>query len=202
MSPPGKPRYFPTVAAFEAWFDGNHETAAELWVGFRKVATGKASIRWGEAVDVALCFGWIDGVRYRVDDAAYVIRFTPRQPRSLWSAVNRRKMAALLAANRVRPAGIAAYERRDPAKDDRYSYERELAALDPAEERRFRRSKAAWTFFQQQPPGYRRIVLHWISSARQPATRSRRLAVAIADSARGWRIKSQRRPNDPGYGRD
>jgi uncharacterized protein YdeI (YjbR/CyaY-like superfamily) len=197
MSPsaPSAPRFFATAAAFRAWLAKHHETATELWVGFHKVATGRPSLTWPESVDEALCFGWIDGMRKRLDDASYVIRFTPRKAGSVWSAVNLAKMEKLLAQRRVAPAGLAAYERRTEARSRIYSYERRHnAALSPELARRFRAEKAAWGFFAAQPPGYRSVATFWVMSAKREPTRLRRLEKLIACSAAGRRLPELARP--------
>lgn len=181
--------FFETPANFRRWLKKHHETATELWVGFHKKASGRPSITWPESVDEALCFGWIDGIRKKLDEESYVIRFTPRQPRSTWSAVNTRRVTELIEAGRMQPAGLRAFERRDPARSGVYSFEqREHAKLSPSQEKQFRAHKTAWAFFQAQPPGYRKIVTFWVTSAKQEATRERRLQLLIRDSAAGRRI--------------
>jgi uncharacterized protein YdeI (YjbR/CyaY-like superfamily) len=184
-----EPRFFPTPALFRAWLDANHASAAELLVGFYRKDSGKPSITWPESVDEALCYGWIDGIRRSLDEDKYTIRFTPRKPTSIWSNVNIAKVEALLKAGRMMPAGLAAWEKRDPAKSGIYSFERRVAAAFDAEsERRFKRNRAAWTHFQAQPPGYRRLATHYVVSAKRPETREKRLAALIAHSARGERL--------------
>ena len=188
------PTFFATPAEFGRWLARHHADVAELWVGFHKKGTGTPSITWPESVDEALCVGWIDGVRRSLDEARYVIRFTPRRAGSIWSAVNVRRAQALIADGRMQPAGLAAFEARSAAKTAVYSFERkEEARLEPPEERTFRRERAAWRNFQAMPPGYRRTALHWVVSARRAETRARRLATLIADSAAGVRIKQLRR---------
>ena len=183
------PRYFATPAAFRTWLDAHHDREAELVVGFYKKGSGKPSITWPESVDEALCYGWIDGVRRSLGEESYTIRFTPRKPSSIWSNVNIAKVQALLASGSMMPAGIAAWERRDPAKSGIYAFERQEAATFDAEaERRFARNRAAWKYFQAQPPGYRRQATHFVVSARRPETRERRLVALIGHSARGERL--------------
>jgi uncharacterized protein YdeI (YjbR/CyaY-like superfamily) len=189
MPGPGKPRFFASPAEFRAWLDANHEREAELLVGFYKKGSGKPSITWPESVDEALCFGWIDGVRRSLDAERYTIRFTPRKPTSIWSNVNMAKVEMLLKAGRMRPAGLAAWERRDPEKSGIYAFERQNPAeFDAESERRFRRARGAWRFFQEQPPGYRRLATHFVTSAKRPETRERRLTVLIEHSTRGERL--------------
>jgi uncharacterized protein YdeI (YjbR/CyaY-like superfamily) len=189
----GQARFFATPAEFREWLAEHHEHAAELWVGFYKKGTGRPSLTWPESVDEALCYGWIDGLRQSLGEDSYRIRFTPRRARSTWSAVNLKRVEALQAAGRMRPAGLAAYEARDAAKQRLYSYERERVELAPEYAREFRRHRAAWQFFQQQPPHYRRLASNWVMSARREATRARRLQELIENSAAGTRIPPLRR---------
>jgi uncharacterized protein YdeI (YjbR/CyaY-like superfamily) len=182
-----EPVFFPTEAEFRTWLDANHEIAPELLVGFWKKGSGKASIDWPQARDQALCFGWIDGVRKSLGDEAYTIRFTPRRKGSIWSKVNVQRFNALKAAGLMTSAGERAYEE-NKAKSGLYAYERELATLDPAEERLFRKNKSAWSDWEKRPPGYRKVVLHWVTSAKKPETRAKRLLTLIADSAAGRKI--------------
>ena len=188
-----EPRFFATPADFRAWLEENHARKAELVVGFWKKASGEPSITWEESVVEALCFGWIDGVRRTIDDDAYTIRFTPRRPKSIWSARNLKTMQALIEEGRVAPAGLAVYEARDEAKTNRYSFERDSVAFDEEQERTFRKNRKAWDFFQSQPPSYRKPATHWVVSAKKPETRAKRLAQLIADSAAGLRIAQMRR---------
>ena len=187
--------YFASPAELRKWLRGNHATAVELWVGFYKKGTGKQTFTWAEAVDEALCYGWIDGIRKSVDAERYANRFTPRKKTSNWSAVNLKRVQELVAEGRMQPPGLAAYEARDPARCEVYSFERrEAAALAPEEEARFRKQRSAWKFWDAQPPGYKRVALHWIVSAKRAETRERRLATLIDDSANGRRIGPMRRP--------
>jgi uncharacterized protein YdeI (YjbR/CyaY-like superfamily) len=187
--------YFPSPAAFGSWLEANHATETELLVGFWKAATGRPSLTWSESVDEALCYGWIDGVRRRVDDERFTIRFTPRQARSTWSLVNVRKVAELTAQGRMRPAGVAAFEARREEDTGVYSFERRAEAqLDAAAEARFRAEPEAWDWFERQAPSYRRAALHWVVSAKRQETRDRRLDLLIGDSKAGLRITPMRRP--------
>ena len=182
--------YFPTEAAFRRWLEANHESAEELLVGFWKKGSGKASIDWPQARDQALCFGWIDGVRKSLGDDAYTIRFTPRRKRSIWSKVNLERFAALKAADLMTPAGERALtESRGPSGV--YAYEKPLTELAKAEEAQLRKRKSAWADWEKRPPGYRKVVLHWVTSAKKPETRAKRLAILIESSAAGEKI--------PGY---
>ncbi|HEV7559420.1 MAG TPA: YdeI/OmpD-associated family protein [Kofleriaceae bacterium] len=190
-----KATYFESAAAFRAWLEANHASHREILVGFHKAGTGKPTLTWPESVDQALCFGWIDGRRQGVDAKRYTIRFTPRRARSIWSKINVAKVAALIEAKLMQPAGIRAFAARDDAKTGIYSFERDKAAtLDPADEKRFRANTAAWAYFSSRPPSYRRAAYHWVISAKKAETRSSRLATLIADSAAGRHIKPLRRP--------
>jgi uncharacterized protein YdeI (YjbR/CyaY-like superfamily) len=188
-----KPLFFARPDAFHRWLSTNHAKKSEQWVGFHKKGTGKPSLTWPESVDEALCYGWIDGVRRSIDAESYMIRFTPRKPRSVWSNVNTRRAQELIDEGRMQPAGLKAFEARDPERAGIYSFEREQAAFTPQQEKRFRANRKAWKFFESQPPGYRRLATHWVTSARQEATRERRLDTLIADSAEGQRIAQFRR---------
>ncbi|HMI40396.1 MAG TPA: YdeI/OmpD-associated family protein [Sphingomicrobium sp.] len=182
-----KTLFFPTEADFRRWLEANHETAPELLVGFWKKGSGKPSIDWPQARDQALCFGWIDGVRRSLGEEAYTIRFTPRRRGSIWSKVNVARYEALTAEGLMTPAGERAYEE-NKHKSGLYSYEKPLASFAGEEEKLFRRTKAAWSHWESQPPGYRKLVLNWITTAKKPETRSKRLATLIEDSVAGRRI--------------
>ena len=183
------PTFFATPAEFRDWLEANHARASELWVGFHRKSSGLPSITWPESVDEALCVGWIDGLRKRVDDTSYMIRFTPRKPTSTWSAVNIGRVAALKKQRRMRPAGLEAFARRSETKSEIYGYEqRQNAAFDPASEQQFRANRKAWEFFKAQPPWYRRTVTWWVISAKKPETRQKRLATLISDSEAGRAI--------------
>lgn len=194
MSDPG-PRFFPDPAAFRSWLEEHHADADEVVVGYRRRASGLQSITWPESVDVALCFGWIDGIRRSLDETSYSIRFTPRRPRSIWSAVNVRRFAELEAAGLVVDAGRAAFAARREDRTAVYTHEQAQAPeLDEAFTARFMASADAWEWFQLQPPYYRRQAAHWVMSAKKPETRERRLATLIADSEAGLRVAPLRRP--------
>jgi uncharacterized protein YdeI (YjbR/CyaY-like superfamily) len=179
-----QPVYFATPEDFRAYLAKHHATKTEILVGFYKRESGTPSITWPESVDEALCVGWIDGIRRSVDAARYTIRFTPRKPRSNWSAINIKKVAELTAAGRMQPAGLAAFAKREDARSEVYGYEqRSTAAFSEAQERRFKKHAAAWTYFQAQPAHYKRTTTHWVTSAKKEETRDRRLEKLIADSA-------------------
>jgi uncharacterized protein YdeI (YjbR/CyaY-like superfamily) len=166
----------------------NHATATELLIGFYRKASGKQSITYHEALDEALCVGWIDGVRRSRDADSYEQRFTPRKPRSYWSLVNIGRARALIKAKRMKPAGLRAFEKRDEAGAKRYSNEQRTVQFDSVREKRFRQNPAAWEFFQAQPPGYRRVMTHRVMSAKREETRDKRLDQLIAVSARRRRV--------------
>jgi uncharacterized protein YdeI (YjbR/CyaY-like superfamily) len=186
--------FFPTPSQLRNWLGENHAGAAEAWIGFYKKQSGRPSITYSEAVDQALCFGWIDGVRNSVDPAAYRVRFTPRKPRSNWSAVNIARVQKLTKFGLMHLAGLKAFEgAQDQSRS--YSYEqRYTAKLDPAAERQFRAQKRAWNFFQSQPPGYRRTASSWVVSAKREETRQNRLAKLIRTSGHQQRLDMLSRP--------
>jgi uncharacterized protein YdeI (YjbR/CyaY-like superfamily) len=189
------PRYFATPAEWRAWLEQHHATAAELWVGFHKRGSGRPSLTWPESVDQALCFGWIDGVRRRIDDERYAIRFTPRRKGSTWSNNNLKRVEELTRLGLMHQAGRNAHAARNAAKTGIYSYEqRGKAKLPPAMEARFKRNRKAWTFFQAQPAWYRRTSVWWVVSAKKEETRDRRLAALVTDSAAGRTIRQLTRP--------
>ena len=190
-----EPTFFATPEEFRAWLEEHHETATELLAGFHRKGSGRPSITWPQSVDQALCFGWIDGVRRSIDDASYSIRFTPRKSRSTWSLVNVRRVGELSALGLMRPAGVAAFERRSDDRTAIYAYEqRRTATLDREHERRFKADADAWKWFQAQPAGYRRTATYWVISAKRSETRERRLAQLIEDSAAGRTIRSLTSP--------
>jgi uncharacterized protein YdeI (YjbR/CyaY-like superfamily) len=183
------PHFFKTPSAFRKWLIDNHDKGKELWVGFYKKDSGKPSITWPESVDEALCFGWIDGIRKSIDPESYKIRFSPRKPDSIWSAVNMRNMERLIKQDLVTPAGMKAYAARKEFRSGIYSYEQRPAELVEPYAAQFKRNKAAWKFFQAQPPGYRKMMNWYIVSAKQEQTRLARLEKLIEASANGQRIR-------------
>jgi uncharacterized protein YdeI (YjbR/CyaY-like superfamily) len=184
-----RPLFFAKAEDFRAWLANNSETTAELTVGFYKVASGRPSLTWPESVDEALCVGWIDSVRKRIDDHAYQIRFTPRRKGSIWSSVNIARAKVLIAEGRMRPGGLRAYNRRTERKSSVYSYERESSlSLTPDELKAFKKLRAAWAYFEKATPSYRKTMVHWVVSAKQQATRARRLARLIESCAAGVRF--------------
>lgn len=185
--------FFPTPSDFRAWLEVHHASATELWVGFHKKGTGKPSITWPQSVDEALSFGWIDGVRKRVDEESYVIRFSPRRSSSIWSALNIRRARALIEQGRMRASGLEAFEARKDNRSGVYSFEQRPRALDPPYERQFKKNKRAWRFFLAQPQWYRRTSIWWIVSAKKEETRLKRLLTLIEDSANERAIAPLRR---------
>lgn len=185
------PTFFATPQAFREWLERHAASAPELLVGFHKVGSGRPSMGWSESVDEALCFGWIDGIRRRIDEHTYSIRFTPRKPSSIWSAVNIAKVEQLQAAGRMTAAGLAAFAHRKADKSAIYSHEQAgVAELPVALQRAFQRNKAAWRYFQEStPPSYRKVMLHWVTSAKRDATREARFAQLMAACAAGERIE-------------
>lgn len=184
-----EPTFFETAEAFRHWLQTHAAKESELLVGFYKVGTGRTSMSWSESVDEALCFGWIDAVRKRIDDQAYSIRFTRRKPTSVWSAVNIAKVEQLRAAGKMTPAGEQAFALRREHKSRIYAYETKVTAeLSVEEQRAFKRDKAAWAYFEAAPPGYRHQILHRITSAKRPETRASRLAKLVEACAAGIRL--------------
>ncbi len=184
-----EPVYFATPAALARWFKKHCADATELVVGFMKVDSGVPSVSWPQAVDEALCVGWIDGVRHRIDDERYKIRFTPRKPSSHWSAVNIKRIAVLLAEGRMQPAGMAAFERRTEEKSVRAAYEQPtMPELSDVEIALFKKNAKSWAYFETVPPGYRKRVVWWVVSAKQFATREKRLGLLVQACAEGVRL--------------
>ena len=181
-----EPTFFTTPAELRAWLEAHHDTEPELLVGFYKVASGKPSVTWPEAVDQALCYGWIDGVRKSIDGTSYTIRFTSRKPGSTWSIVNIRRASELIADGLMRPAGLKAFQGKTDEKAGTYSYEQRRGAdLDESQRALFQANEKAWSYFQAQPPWYRKAAAWWIISGKREETRSKRLATLIDCSERG-----------------
>lgn len=193
-----RPVAFRSPAAFAAWLDRHHDTATELWVRLDKASTEGARLTYKQALDEALRIGWIDGVRRGLDEASFVIRFAPRKPRSKWSAVNVRRALELQKAGKMKPPGLAAFERRIKSA---YSFETEPKPLDAASKKALRASARAWKFFAAQVPSYRRVVAFWIASAKKPETRARRRRQLVESCEKGefipplrWAKASPHRP--------
>ena len=181
------PAWFETEADFRRWLAANHDKTDELLVGLWKKGTGRPSIDWPQARDQALCYGWIDGIRKSLGPDSYTIRFTPRRKGSIWSKVNLARYAALTADGQMTAAGVRAFEENQGRSA--YSYERPVAAtLTAAEEKAIRANKAAWADWQKRPPGYRKLIAHWVTSAKKPETRARRIDALIQACAEGRKV--------------
>ncbi len=179
---PPKPTFFPTSADFRAWLEAHHDKLREQLIGFYKKDSGKPSITWPESVQVALCFGWIDGVRKSIDETSYMIRFTPRKPTSTWSSININLVRELTKQGLMHPAGLKAFAARDEKKSI-YSYEqRKTARFTREQEKQFRASKAAWEFFRSQAPWYQKVTTFWVISAKREETKLKRLSQLIGHS--------------------
>jgi len=184
-----KPTFFKDQLTFRDWLEEHHQSATELLVGFYKVNSGKPSMSWSESVDQALCFGWIDGIRRSIDQESYSIRFTPRKPNSIWSAININKVEVLSAAGLMRPAGLQAFALRKEEKSKVYSHENAVAELAAELLQQFQQNQAAWDFFAYQAPSYRKVITHWIMSAKQEKTRQSRLEKVMDASAQRKRLE-------------
>ncbi|WP_289660573.1 YdeI/OmpD-associated family protein [Flavobacterium panacagri] len=182
------PTFFADPSEFRKWLEKNHKDEKELLVGFYKVTSGKPSITWSESVDQALCFGWIDGVRKSIDKDSYTIRFTPRKPSSIWSAINIQKMEDLTKAGLMTDAGLKAFSFRTESKSKIYSHEKEPVPLDLEYENQFKSNAIGWEFFQKQAPSYKKVMIHWIMSAKQEKTRQSRLEKTIKESENQKRV--------------
>jgi uncharacterized protein YdeI (YjbR/CyaY-like superfamily) len=186
---PTNVRFFKTPAELRKWFRAHHQTADELWVGFYRKGSGRASLTWPEAVDEALCVGWIDGIRKRVDDESYTNRFTPRRARSVWSAVNIARVAALTKAKRMQRAGLAAFAKRKENRSGIYAYEQRRDQLEEPYAAMLKKNPRAWEFFQAQPASYRKVLGWWVVSAKKEETRLARLRKLTDECAAGRRMR-------------
>jgi uncharacterized protein YdeI (YjbR/CyaY-like superfamily) len=184
-----KPTFFRTASSFRKWLQKSHDRTPELLVGFHRGDSGKGGLTYREALDEALCFGWIDGLRKRYDADSYTIRFTPRKPDSIWSVINTTRMSQLIELDRVHSVGLKVFQQRDKKKALLYSYEVRERQLDAEYANQFRANPTAWEFYQAQAPWYRRVSCYWVMSAKREETRLRRLSTLIDDSAQGRRIK-------------
>lgn len=183
-----KLRFFRSPSAFRRWLEKNHDKEQELWIGFYRKDSGKGGITYHQALDEALCFGWIDGIRKKVDGDSFTNRFTPRKKNSIWSNVNIAHVERLTREQRMMQPGIAAFSAKDPSRAGVYSFEREKAELEPDMKKRFRQNEKAWKYFEAQPPYYRRMAAWWIISAKRDVTREKRLAELISVSAKEMRL--------------
>jgi uncharacterized protein YdeI (YjbR/CyaY-like superfamily) len=184
-----EPKFFRSEAEFRGWLERHHGTARELWVGFHKKSSGRGGLEYKAAVDEALCFGWIDGLKKRLDAASYMHRFSPRTATSIWSTVNLKRMKELIAGGRVARPGLAAYEQRDARRSGLYSFENRPQTLDVALEKRCRADARAWRFFRAQPPGYQKVCVWFVMSAKKAETRLRRVDPVIARASQEKRLK-------------
>lgn len=187
------PIFFPASADFRAWLDEHHATTVELWVGYYKKNTNKPSVTWEDSVDESLCYGWIDGIRKSRDDESYMIRFTPRKSKSVWSQRNIDLVKRLIAEGRMKAEGLAAFAFKDVHPDSGYATAEFDGALTDKMVTRFKETAGAWEFYQEQPPGYRKQTARWVMSAKREQTRQRRLATLIDDSGDRLRIKQLRK---------
>jgi uncharacterized protein YdeI (YjbR/CyaY-like superfamily) len=179
--------FFKAAAECRQWLERNHDKATEKWFGFYKKNSGKSGITYREALDEALCFGWIDGLKKSVDESSYTFRFTPRKPKSIWSLVNTKRAEELRKLGRMKPTGLKAFAARNPEKSGIYSFENSTTKLSASCEKEFKAHKEAWEFFQAQPPGYQRTASFWVMSAKKEETRLRRLARLIGNSEKNLR---------------
>ena len=183
-----KPQFFTTQEDFRRWLEENHDKETEIIVGFYRVGLGKKCMNWSEAVDQALCFGWIDGVRRKVDEESYSNRFTPRRANSNWSAVNIEKVRVLTEKGLMKREGLAAFAKRKDEKSAIYVYENEAKQFSDEFEKRFKTNKKAWEFFESQANWYKKQMTSWVMSAKQEATRERRLVKLIGESEKEKRF--------------
>lgn len=182
--------FFPTQKDLRRWFEKNHKKEKELLIGFYKVSSGKPSITWSQSVDEAICFGWIDGIRKSIDEESYSIRFTPRNPKSNWSAINIKKAEALIESGQMKSEGLILFNLRNEEKSRVYSYENAAVEFKKSYEKKFKANKKAWIYFQSTPPSYRKVTTRWVMSAKQETTRLKRLNELINDCAVSKKIKA------------
>lgn len=191
-----EPIFFTSPEEFRAWLAENHDKAREVWVGYYKKSTNKPTMIYQEALDEALCYGWIDGLRKSIDSESYKQRYSPRQKRSIWSQINIKRVGELIEAGRMQPAGLKAFETRDQRLVNKYSSENEVQSLSPEHEAHFKANAEAWAWFEKAAPSYRRTSIFWINSAKQEATRLRRLNQLIEYAAKGEKIPAVKTPSD------
>jgi uncharacterized protein YdeI (YjbR/CyaY-like superfamily) len=188
-----EPQFFSSIRELRAWFKKNHKKEKELWIGFYKKNSGLSSVSYPEAVDTALCFGWIDGIRKSINDVSYTNRFTPRNPKSNWSNINIKKAEELIKLGVMEPAGLTAFKKRKDTKTGIYSFEKEEIILNEDYRIIFMKNKKAWKYFEAQPPSYKKTAVHWVISARKEETRLKRLEILISSSENQERIPLLRR---------
>ncbi|HZL11609.1 MAG TPA: YdeI/OmpD-associated family protein [Prolixibacteraceae bacterium] len=179
------PVYFTSSAEFRKWLEENYQVESELIVSYYKVSTKKPSMSWSDSVDEAICFGWIDGIRRTVDDESYSIRFTPRSPKSNWSAVNIKKVEKLINQGKMKSAGLTAFEKKTESRSTKYSYENRHERRDSMRETKFQENTKAWNFFLSQAPSYQKTMIYWVMSAKHESTQNSRLGKLIEASEAG-----------------
>jgi uncharacterized protein YdeI (YjbR/CyaY-like superfamily) len=189
MPEPKNIKFFKSDKELRKWFVTNHKKRDELWLGYYKKSSGKPTVKYSQAVDEALCFGWIDGIAKGIDEHKYCQRFTPRRPKSIWSNVNINKAAALIKSGKMTPEGLKKFNERDEKRSRVYSFEQKNLELPPAYLKEFKANKKAWANFEKMPPSYCKPAIWWVISAKQEETQLRRLGILIADSEAGKRIK-------------
>ena len=181
-------QFFKTIGELRRWFRTKGKSQTEIYIGFYRKGTGNVAVTYPEALDEALCWGWIDGVRKKLDDESYTNRFSPRKPNSIWSLVNIEHVNRLTKDGRMQPSGIAAFEARKAHKTGIYSFEQDKVEFDAAMLQVFQANSVAWEFWEKQPPGYRKVATHWVTIAKKVETKDRRLQILIGDSERGERL--------------
>lgn len=191
-----EPLFFATQSELRKWFQKHHQTETEVWIGYYKKATGIPSIDWSQSVDEAICFGWIDGIRRKIDEQSYKIRFTPRNPKSHWSAVNLAKVEKLLELGLIMPAGLEVYNQRDEKKSRQASYERQHIELDQQYEAKIRQNEKAWLYYKNLAASYKKASIHWVMSAKNEETRLRRLDILIQSCETEKKIPLLRRKSE------
>ena len=191
-----EPTFFQTQADLRKWFLKNHDKADELIIGFYKVNSGIPSVTYKQAVDEALCFGWIDGIVRRIDDKSHMQRYTPRRKKSIWSKVNQKRVGELTKLGLMHESGLQTFNNRDKAMQEKYSFEQVVVSLTPAQQKVFKTNKKAWDNFQAMPPSYKKPAVWWVISAKQEVTKEKRLGELIRCSEKGLKVKHLRRPND------
>jgi uncharacterized protein YdeI (YjbR/CyaY-like superfamily) len=187
-SSPSSPQFFESADQLHAWFGQHHASASHLWIGFHKKTSASGGLQYAEALDAALCFGWIDGVRKSISATSYMIRFSPRKSKSIWSRINIKRALELSASGQMHPSGLKVFESRREEATERYSYEQGKLQMPPSYLARFQQNQKAWRYFQSTPVGYQRKATWWLISAKQEPTRERRLEQLIEGSAKSQRL--------------
>jgi uncharacterized protein YdeI (YjbR/CyaY-like superfamily) len=183
-----KPTFFKDQNELRKWFEKNHDKEKEIWVGFYKKDSGKANFTWSQSVNQALCFGWIDGLRKSIDEDSYMIRFTPRNPKSNWSAINIKKINELTKLGLMHPAGVEEFKKRESKRSEVYSFEQNKVKLSKKYELKFKSNKKAWEFFKSLPPSTKKPSIWWVMSAKKEETQLKRLDILIKSSEKREKI--------------